>query len=159
MKIRPDFVSNSSSCSFIIRFDDNGKSFDSNFFKILKLSAETINLKVSYQSENELASLVKSTTEAFKNAVKVDKGFDDNEVDFNFKASKIDADDKCQVSVFRKLLKNCTSFYVSCGEDFGSDLVDAVKTAVLLESKYKAVSIDGDDHFDYTSIRGTDIDD
>ena len=36
--------------------------------------------------------------------------------------------------------------------------VDAIKLATLLESRYKPVEIEGEDHCDYTSIRGTEFD-
>ena len=64
-----------------------------------------------------------------------------------------------QMNFIRLILQNENgTIYCQCGDDFGEDLSNAVQVATILEMKYKQIEISEDDHFDYNSIRGTDLD-
>ena len=71
----------------------------------------------------------------------------------------IKPDNKRQIKIIKDILalKN-PCFNCGCGDDFGDDIANAVQTATVLEFKYKDIEISGDDHMDYNSIRGTDLD-
>ena len=64
-----------------------------------------------------------------------------------------------QMNFIRLILQQeNSSVYCQCGDDFGEDLSNAVQIATILETRYKQIEISGDDHFDYNSIRGSDLD-
>ena len=154
MKTRNDFVSNSSSCSFVIQFNDDGASFDSNFLKILKQSAQSIVMTIESDNADEIADMAENAKAIYGKAVTVEE-YEDNQYVLDFIAEKLNPDNSTEIDVFKMLLRYCTQFYVNCGEDFGSDLVRAVQTATVLELKYKDIEIQEDDHLEYETIRGT----
>ena len=154
MKIRSDYVSNSSSSSFIINFNDKGKCIDGTFMSLLK-HTNYISVSANCKTKEEYDDIVAKLKEVFG-----PKSLDtyDDELYFylNVDADKLKKDDLTQVSAIQEVLglKN-PSFGCGCGED----LVNAVQVATILETKFKDIEIEGDDHFDYNSIRGTELDD
>ena len=157
MKIRSDYVSNSSSSSFIIDFDDKGACIDEGFMKLLK-HINGIILRCHCTSKKQLKELEEKAKTVF--GPKVDLWTYEDELDFevSIDSEYISENDK-QIDFIRDILqKKNGSIYCQCGDDFGEDLSNAVQVATILETRYKQISVSGDDHFDYSSIRGSDLD-
>ena len=161
MKIRSDYVSNSSSSSFIINFDDNGACMDDGFMRLLS-HVEGIWLRGHCKSIEQMKELAERAKVVFSGESEPEVWADEDEMDIevtvksrNLMVENADG----QIKFIKEIidLEN-SGFYAQCGDDWGDDLCNAVQIATLIESKYKNVSIDGDDHFDYTSIRDTDLD-
>lgn len=159
MKIRSDYVSNSSSSSFIIDFEDKGACIDEGFMKLLK-HVNGIILRCHCASKEQLKELEEKAKTVF--GPKVDLWTYEEDLDFEVSVDKkyIMAEDGYgQMNFIRLILQNENgSIYCQCGDDFGEDLSNAVQVATILETRYKQISVSGDDHFDYNSIRGTDLD-
>ena len=159
MKIRSDYVSNSSSSSFIIDFEDKGACIDKGFMKLLK-HINGIILRCHCTSKERLKELEEKAKTVF--GPKVDLWTYEDELDFEVSVNSehIMAEDGYeQMNFIRLILKNeYGSIYCQCGDDFGEDLSNAVQVATILEIKYKQIEISEDDHFDYRSIRGSDLD-
>ena len=160
MKIRSDYVSNSSSSSFIIDFrDDKGACIDEGFMKLLK-HINGIILRCHCASKEQLKELEEKAKTVF--GPKVDLWTYEDELDFEVSvdSKQIMAEDGYgQMNFIRLILQNENgSIYCQCGDDYGEDLSNAVQVATILETRYKQIEISGDDHFDYNSIRGTDLD-
>lgn len=159
MKIRSDYVSNSSSSSFIIDFEDKGACIDEGFMKLLK-HVNGIILRCHCASKEQLKELEEKAKTVF--GPKVDLWTYEDELDFEVSVDRkyIMAEDGYgQMNFIRLILQNENgSIYCQCGDDFGEDLSNAVQVATILETRYKQIEISGDDHFDYNSIRGSDLD-
>lgn len=159
MKIRSDYVSNSSSSSFIIDFEDKGACIDEGFMKLLK-HVNGIILRCHCASKEQLKELEEKAKTVF--GPKVDLWTYEDDLDFEVSVDRkyIMAEDGYgQMNFIRLILQNENgSVYCQCGDDFGEDLSNAVQVATILETRYKQISVSGDDHFDYNSIRGTDLD-
>ena len=156
MKIRSDYVSNSSSSSFIIDFEDKGACIDKVFMNLLK-HLNGIILSCVLESKDELKEFEDKAILAFGPKVDVWK-YDDLDLRVSIDSKYILEDDK-QIDYIKDVLqkKNC-SIYCQCGDDWGEDLTNAIQVATILEMKYKQICVSGDDHFDYNSIRGTNLD-
>ena len=159
MKIRSDYVSNSSSSSFIIDFGDKGACIDEGFMKLLK-HINGIILRCHCASKEQLKEFEEKAKTVF--GPKVDLWTYEDELDFEVSVDSkyIMAEDGYgQMNFIRLILQNENgSIYCQCGDDFGEDLSNAVQIATILETRYKQISVSGDDHFDYNSIRGSDLD-
>ena len=159
MKIRSEYVSNSSSSSFIIDFEDKGACIDEGFMKLLK-HINGIILRCHCASKEQLKELEEKAKTVF--GPKVDLWTYEDELDFevSVNSKQIMAEDGYgQINFIRLILQNkYGSIYCQCGDDFGEDLSNAVQVATILETRYKQIEISGDDHFDYNSIRGSDLD-
>ena len=159
MKIRSDYVSNSSSSSFIIDFEDKGACIDEGFMKLLK-HINGIILRCHCASKEQLKELEEKAKTVF--GQKVDLWTYEDELDFEVSvdSEQIMAEDGYgQMNFIRLILQNENgSIYCQCGDDYGEDLSNAVQVATILETRYKQISVSGDDHFDYNSLRGTDLD-
>ena len=159
MKIRSDYVSNSSSSSFIIDFEDKGACIDEGFMKLLK-HINGIILRCHCASKEQLKEFEEKAKTVF--GPKVDLWTYEDELDFEVSVDSkyIMAEDGYgQMNFIRLILQNENgSIYCQCGDDFGEDLSNAVQIATILETRYKQISVSGDDHFDYNSIRGSDLD-
>lgn len=159
MKIRSDYVSNSSSSSFIIDFADKGACIDEGFMKLLK-HVNGIILRCHCASKEQLKELEEKAKTVFN--PKVDIWTYEDDLDFEVSVDKkyIMAEDGYgQMNFIRLILQNENgSVYCQCGDDFGEDLSNAVQVATIMETRYKQIEISGDDHFDYNSIRGSDLD-
>ena len=157
MKIRSDYVSNSSSSSFIINFNDKGKCIDEKFMSLLK-HTNYISASANCKTKEEYDDIVAKLKGLF-GPKSVDLYDDELYFYLNVKADKLKKNDPAQVAVLQDVLglKNA-NFSCGCGDDFGEDLANAVQIATILETKFKDIEIEGDDHFDYCSIRGTDLD-
>ena len=159
MKIRNDYVSNSSSSSFIIDFEDKGACIDEGFMKLLK-HVHGITLRCHCESLEQLNEFEKKAKTVFGQNVEIWKYDEELDIEVNVDSDNIMAEDGYgQMNFIRLILQQeNSSVYCQCGDDFGDDLCNAVQVATLLESKYKQIEISGDDHFDYNSIRGSDLD-
>ena len=159
MKIRSDYVSNSSSSSFIIDFEDKGACIDEGFMKLLK-HVNGIVLRCHCTSKEQLKEFEEKAKTVFN--PKVDLWTYEDDLDFEVSVDNkyIMAEDGYgQMNFIRLILQNENgSICCQCGDDFGEDLSNAVQVATILETRYKQISVSGDDHFDYNSIRGTDLD-
>ena len=159
MKIRSDYVSNSSSSSFIIDFKDNGACIDEGFMKLLK-HVKGIVLRCHCTSKEQLKELEEKAKTVFGPKVDLWTYEDDLDFEVSVNSKHIMAEDGYgQMNFIRLVLRNENgSIYCQCGDDFGDDLCNAVQVATILETRYKQIEISGDDHFDYNSIRGSDLD-
>ena len=159
MKIRTDYVSNSSSSSFIIDFSDKGACIDEGFMKLLK-HVNGITLRCHCESLEQLKELEEKAKTVFGQNVEIWKYDDELDFEVNVDSDNIMAEDgHGQMNFIRLILQNENgSIYCQCGDDFGEDLSNAIQVATILETKYRQIEISGDDHFDYNSIRGTDLD-
>lgn len=159
MKIRSDYVSNSSSSSFIIDFEDKGACIDEGFMKLLK-HVNGIILRCHCASKEQLKELEEKAKTVFNPKVDIWTYEDDLDFEVSVDRKYIMAEDGYgQMNFIRLILQNENgSVYCQCGDDFGEDLSNAVQVATILETRYKQISVSGDDHFDYNSIRGTDLD-
>ena len=157
MKIRSDYVSNSSSSSFIIDFEDKGACIDEGFMKLLK-HVNGIILRCHCASKEQLKELEEKAKTVF--GPKVDIWTYEDELDFEVSVNSehIMAEDGYGQMNFIILQNENGTIYCQCGDDFGEDLSNAVQVATILETRYKQIEISGDDHFDYRSIRGSDLD-
>lgn len=158
MKTRCDFVSNSSSSSFIITFNDNGMCIDQDFLHILK-NCNYITVRGNCCNKAQLMQLKDQIKSEFGENC-LDNAWDDaNEVVLYAKAACINPSSMKQVELVKNIVALDNSYFTcSCGDDYGKDLAVAVQTATLLEYKYKSIKVDGDDHMDYCSIRGSSLD-
>ena len=159
MKIRSDYVSNSSSSSFIIDFDDKGACIDEGFIKLLK-HVYGIILRCHCASKEQLKELEEKAKTVFGPKVDLWTYEDDLDFEMSVNSKQIMAEGGYgQMNFIRLILQNENgSIYCRCGDDFGEDLSNAVQVATILETKYKQIEISGDDHFDYRSLRGSDLD-
>lgn len=159
MKIRSDYVSNSSSSSFIIDFEDKGACIDEGFMKLLK-HVNGIVLRCNCTSKEQLKELEEKAKTVFNPKVDIWTYEDDLDFEVSVDNRYIMAEDGYgQMNFIRLVLQNENgSIYCQCGDDYGEDLSNAVQVATILETRYKQISVSGDDHFDYNSIRGTDLD-
>ena len=159
MKIRSDYVSNSSSSSFIIDFEDKGACIDEGFMKLLK-HVKGIVLRCRCASKEQLKEFEEKAKTVFGQKVDLWTYEDDLDFEVSVNSKHIMAEDGYgQMNFIRLILQNENgSIYCQCGDDFGEDLSNAVQVATILETRYKQIEISGDDHFDYNSIRGSDLD-
>ena len=159
MKIRSDYVSNSSSSSFIIDFEDKGACIDEGFMKLLK-HVNGIILRCHCASKEQLKEFEEKAKNVFNPKVDIWTYNDDLDFEVSVDNRYIMAEDGYgQMNFIRLILQNENgSIYCQCGDDFGEDLSNAVQVATILETRYKQISVSGDDHFDYNSIRGSDLD-
>lgn len=160
MKIRSDYVSNSSSSSFIIDFkDDKGACVDEGFMRMLK-HLNGIRLRGTCESLEQLKEFREKASKVFGSDI--DDWSDEVELDFSVSISDesiMVEDGYGQMNFIKDVLQlKDGQLYVDAGDDWGDELVKAVKVAVLLECRYPQIEIVGDDHFDYSTIRGTDLD-
>ena len=159
MKIRSDYVSNSSSSSFIIDFEDKGACIDEGFMKLLK-HVKGIVLRCHCASKEQLKEFEEKAKTVF--GPKVDLWTYEDDLDFEVSVDNryiMTEDGNGQMNFIRLILQNENgSIYCQCGDDFGEDLSNAVQVATIMETRYKQIEISGDDHFDYNSIRGSDLD-
>ena len=160
MKIRTDYVSNSSSSSFIITFNDGGKCIDKKFMEILK-RCHIIGIHGNCKDKEQYDEFKKRIIEEFGEKCLEECWFDEDEPGIRIytEVENIKPDNEKQIEIIRDILalKN-PCFDCCCGDDFGDDLANAIQTATILEFKYKDIKIDGDDHMEYSSIRGTELD-
>ena len=158
MKIRSDYVSNSSSSSFIIDFSDKGACIDHRFMVLLK-HFNSATVRGTCETKEQCDELKERARSLFGSDC-IDEWIDDDKciwVELNH--NDMDKESDAQIELIQDILSlkdsnmNCNG-----GDDYGSEASDAIQLATLLESRYKSIEISGDDHCDYTSIRGTDLD-
>lgn len=146
--------------------DDNGDCIDKMFLQTLKHAARNIYIRVMSSSKEEVEDLVKLAKETFGKRAALDP-IEKEEIKKKFfttielSAKKLDVENAQHVDVLKKLVEKCDEdggFSVYCGEDFGSDYADAIQVATILECRYKPLTVEEEDHFEYSSIRGTSLD-
>lgn len=160
MKIRSDYVSNSSSSSFIISFNDKGKCIDKKFMEILK-RCETISVRGNCKDKAQYDEFKGRIIAEFGKKCLDTSWDEDDEPDICLYAEVKDIKPKNekQIELIKDILALKNPYFdCGCGDDFGEDLANAIQTATVLEFKYKGIEIEGDDHLDYNSIRGTELD-
>jgi hypothetical protein len=158
MKIRSDYVSNSSSSSFIIDFSDKGACIDHQFMALLK-HFNSVTVRGTCETKGQCDELKERARSLFGLGC-IDEWIDEDEcIWVELDSKNIDKESDAQIALIKDILSfkdsnmNCNG-----GDDYGSEAADAIQLATLLESRYKSIEISGDDHCDYTSIRGTDLD-
>ena len=160
MKTRNDFVSNSSSSSFILQFSDNGACIDKQFMKMLHY-INYFNLHGCCKSKAHFEELKIRAENAFGPGCISDQYYDDNYIYITCSKQNLSKDSDCteQITVIKDILSLKDSrFSCSCGSDGEYDLSRAAQFATLFEVKYKNITVEADDHFYYCTIRGTDLD-
>jgi len=160
MKIRSDYVSNSSSSSFIIDFNDKGACIDETFMSIIK-HLNGIRFSGTCETIEQLKELRERANEVF--GPKIDDWSDEDDLYFSFCISSkyIMGENSAaeQIDFIKQVIQlKDGRMYVEAGDDFGSELTRAVQIATMLEAKYRQIEISGDDHLDYDTIRGTYLD-
>ena len=111
MKIRSDYVSNSSSSSFIIDFEDKGACIDEGFMKLLK-HVNGIILRCHCASKEQLKELEEKAKTVF--GPKVDLWTYEDDLDFEVSVDKkyIMAEDGYgQMNFIRLILQNENLFH------------------------------------------------
>ena len=158
MKIRSDYVSNSSSSSFIIDFSDRGACIDHQFMSLLR-HFNGVTLRGTCETKEQCDELKERARSLFGLDCIEEWTDEDNLIWVNLDDENIDGESDAQIELVKDILSLADSS-INCngGDDYGSEAADAIKIATLLESRYKSIEISGDDHCDYTSIRGTDLD-
>ena len=159
MKIRTDYVSNSSSSSFIIDFGDKGACVDETFMAIIK-HLNGIRLSGTCETIEQLKELREKADTLF--GPKIDNWSDEDDLYLSFSISSkyiMGENAAEQIDFIKQVLQlKDGKMYVDGGDDFGYEFSRAVQIATMLETKYRQIEISGDDHFDYESIRGTYLD-
>ena len=159
MKIRSDYVSNSSSSSFIIDFSDKGACIDETFMSLVK-HLNGIRVGGTCKTIKQFKELKEKADTLFDHRIDDWSDEDDLYLSFSISTEYIKGENATEQIDFIKhvlQLKN-GQMYVDAGDDYGSELTRATQIATILETKYKQIEISGDDHFDYDTIRGTYLD-
>ena len=149
MKVRTDFVSNSSSTSFIISTDNLGISkLDTKFFKLL---SRCECLYFFAKEDGFSKELVEEAKVHFGKRLE----FDENCIELDLNSIKLA--DKDAMSVVKKLLAEAESVTCSYGcDDCGEYVGEATQVCTILELLYGIVP-EGDDHFYYDSIKRLEV--
>lgn len=166
MKTRHDFVSNSSSCSFVIE-NPGDLSFDSNLVRLIMNANYLHFVDVNYG--NFRKTKYGNTVKAFDKfeddirtafGTKANVGFEHRDCDEvppeevyveldtdnfyrNYSAKKRD--------LLEKLIANSSHIYVDFGEDCDGGVERATQAATLLDYIYKA-EISAEDNFEYSPV-------
>ena len=158
MKIRTDYVSNSSSSSFIIDFADKGACIDKHFMALLK-RFRSVTVHGNCESKGQCDELKGRARVLFGEKCVGDWINDDNCIWLELDDDDIDDASDAQIALIREVLAlNDSNMNCNGGDDFGDEAARAIQIATLLEAKYKSIEISGEDHCDYTTIRGTSLD-
>ncbi len=157
MKIRTDYVSNSSSSSFIVNFSDNGACIDHQFMAMLK-HLRYVSVRGNCETKEQCDALKERVKSIFGSNC-ISDWDDDNSIYVELDRKSIDKESDAQIELIKDILAlkdsnmNCNG-----GDDYGEEAAETIQLATLMEARYKPVEIEGDDHCDYTSIRGTEFD-
>ena len=133
MKIRTDYVSNSSSSSFIIDFEDNGDCIDQTFMSLIK---RTLYIIVTGEcgTKEQYDELKKRIEDVFGDS----SDCDDSElrITLDVKSDDIDPDDTTKIDIIKSIVSlREGDIRCSCGDDWGDDLCSAIQLATILECR------------------------
>lgn len=158
MKIRTDYVSNSSSSSFIVNFSDNGACIDHQFMAMLK-HLRYVSVHGNCKTKEQCDALKERAKSLFGPKSLSEWDDEDDYICVELDSKSIDKESDAQIELIRDILAlkhsnmNCNG-----GDDYGEEAAETIQLATLMEARYKPVEIEGEDHCDYTSIRGTEFD-
>lgn len=168
MKTRRDFVSNSSSCSFVI-LNPSDIKFDGNLVNLLASAnyMHFIDVNFSCLSKIRFAGRTIAAYDKFEKEVKnafgtkANVGFehrDCDEVPPEEVYVELDTDNFFEKygakkrNVLEKLIANADAIHLNFGEDCEGGIERATQIATLLEYMYGAAVESDSDHFDYSSV-------
>lgn len=146
MKTRLDFVSNSSSTSFILNAEDINSSIVD--LRFLELIGNCVTLYFNSKAEEYSESILKEAKDHFENACTY---AEDNTIEVELK--DISLATKPTLKVFLDILQETSVITCSYGcDDCGDFVGEATQVCTMLELLYDVLP-EGDDHFLYDSVK------
>lgn len=145
MKIRTDYVSNSSSTSFVISANDLSlDKLDEKFFKLIG----SVELIYFYARSSGFSKELVNEAKAF-----FGKRFDVDDTCITLDLNSIKLWHEDTIAIVKKIIAESSELTCSYDCDDGGEFVgEATQICTMLELLYDVVP-EGDDHFNYASIK------